>query len=140
MAQHSKKPKKGPAVALAPLLLKVKTDHASYAASDDILFTLSVKNTTTAPLVLHFNSGQRYDFELRKDKGTKIWQWARGRMFTMMLSSSTLQPGASLTFTDKYHPGSADTPALAPGFYTLVASLTTDAKPTPSATMTFKVK
>ncbi len=139
LAQKAGKPKKASVGSSAPLLLTAKTDKAAYPSGAEIQFTLTVKNTTKKPLVLHFRNGQRYDFELRKDKDTKLWQWSQGRMFIMSLGSSTVQPGASLTFAEKYHPGGAGMPALPPGTYTLIATLTTEGKSVPAATTTFKV-
>lgn len=133
-------------VAVASLALSVKTDQPTYHAGSNIRFTLTAKNTTQQEMLLRFNSGQRYDFELYRGKdakGDKIWQWAKGMMFTMMLSSAKLEPGKSLEFTETYRPGNDAMVALTPGAYTVVATLKNMAKPptsAPSATTTFQVK
>jgi hypothetical protein len=97
---------------------------------------------------VRFNSGQRYDFELYRGKdakGEKVWQWAKGKMFTMMLSSVMLKSVKPLEFTETYHPGSDGMPALASGSYTVVATLKGSAKTItppismPSASTTFQV-
>ena len=121
----------------APLALTVKTDQSAYPADSAIVFTLTAKNTTKENILLRFNSGQRYDFELfrgKDAKGEEVWQWARGRMFTMMLTSATLKPGKSLAYTETYHPGSDGMPALTPGAYTIIATLKSPSKAAPSVT------
>jgi len=89
-AQGTLAPKKEVPVT-APLALTAKTDQPTYKADSAIKFILTVKNTIQQDLPVRFNSGQRYDFELfrgKTAKGEKVWQWAKGRMFTMMLSST----------------------------------------------------
>lgn len=148
-AQGNAGPKKGAAVIPVHLLaLTVKTEHPSYSADSAVKFTLTAKNTTHQDVVLSFRSGQRYDFELfrgNSPKGEKIWQWAQSRMFTDMLSSTTLKSGKSLVFTETYHPGGDGMPALTPGVYTVGATLKAVFKSVstaylPSSYKTFQVK
>ena len=150
LAQRHRKtvPKKSTVVTpVAPLTLAVKTDQPTYPADSAVRFTLTAKNTTRQDIPLRFTSGQHYDFELFRGKGVKgekVWQWARGMMFTMMLSSMPLKPGKPLEYAETYRPGSAGMPALAPGVYTVVATLTSVSKSSPlaslpSASTTFKV-
>lgn len=120
----------------APLALTVKTDQPVYPADSAVVFTLTAKNTTKENIILRFNSGQRYDFELfrgKDAKGEKVWQWARGRMFTMALSAVPLTPDKPLTFTETYRPGSDGNPTLTPGIYTLMATLKSAPKSSPMA-------
>jgi hypothetical protein len=63
----------------------------------------------------------------------------------MMLSSTTLLPNKSLDYTENYQPGGDGMPALAPGVYTVVATLKSFTKSvayasSPSASATFHVK
>ena len=138
-AQGHHKPKKGAVTIPVYLLaLTVKTDHPTYPADSAVKFTLTAKNATHQDIVLSFSSGQRYDFELfRGDsaKGEKIWQWSKGKMFTMMLSSATIQPGKSLAFTETYRSGGDDMPALTPGVYTVGATLKSSSKTVPAAVL-----
>ncbi len=138
---------------MLPVKVTVATDKKVYAVGDTITFTLTVKNGTKQALPLRFSSGQRYDFKLfdakipagaRPDTGKPLWQWSRGRMFTMMIASEKLEPGKTLTFSDKYEfkamPGQT-IKLLAAGKYTLVGILTTmGAAPQPSATTTLEIK
>jgi len=145
-AQGTPAPKKDVVVA-APLALTAKTDQPTYKVGSAIKFALTAKNTTQQDLPLRFNSGQRYDFVLYRGKdakGEKVWQWSKGRMFTMMLSSTTLKPGKPLEYSETYRPGGDGMPALTPGTYTVVTTLKGVSKTTPpvsmpSATATFQV-
>lgn len=118
---------------VVPIKVTVTTDKKAYAVGTPIKMTLLVKNATKQPVSLHFSSGQRFDFVLRegtKSDGKIVWQWARGRMFSMMLKSETLEPDAALTFAAVYDPASPDTSGkpmtpLTPGIYTLTGTLTT---------------
>ncbi len=140
-------PKKGVAVA-APLALIAKTDQPAYKADSAIKFTVTAKNTTQQDMPVRFNSGQRYDFVLYRGKdatGEKVWQWSKGKMFAMMLSSTTIKAGATLEYSETYHPGADGMPALTPGAYTVVATLKGAAKTAnppifmPTASTTFQV-
>lgn len=138
---------------LLPVTVTVATDKKMYGVGDTITFTLTVKNGTKQALSLRFSSGQRYDFKLfdaktpagaRPDTGKLLWQWSRGRMFFQMISSEKLEPGKTLTFSDKYEfkptPGQTVKP-LAAGKYALVGILTTmGAAPQPSATTMLEIK
>lgn len=145
-AQGKPAPQKGVPVT-APLALTAKTDQPIYKADSAIKLTLTAKNTTQQDVPVRFNSGQRYDFVLYRGKdakGEKVWQWSKGKMFTMMLSSTTLKPGKPLEYSETYRPGGDGMPALATGTYTVVATLKGVSKTTPpvsmpSASTTFQV-
>lgn len=136
---------------MVPIVLTLKTDKKTYASHEPLQMTLLLKNTTQAPIRLDFSSGQRYDIELRREKGTKgelVWQWARERMFTMALGSVTLAPGKPQTYAETYTPKSANgqaasatMPTLSAGTYTLIATITTmGEKPRPTAQTTITIQ
>jgi hypothetical protein len=146
--KHAKQKKSAVVIPVYLLALTVKTEHPTYPADSAVKFTLTAKNITHQDVLLSFRSGQRYDFELfrgNSPKGEKIWQWAQSRMFTEMLSCTTLQPGKSLLFAETYKPGGDGMPALTPGVYTVGATLKAVFKSVstaylPSAYSTFQVK
>jgi hypothetical protein len=113
-----------------PVSVRVSTDKKVYAAGEPIRLTLTAKNITKEALHVVFNTGQRYDFEIRrgaKPDYSLVWQWSRGMMFTMMVSSETLQPGKALVYNLTYDPkaaGHARVAPLAPGVYNVVGTLT----------------
>lgn len=133
----------------APVTAKVTLDKRSYSVHSPIKLMLTARNTSREPVKMIFSSGMKYDFEIRSGKtptGEQKWQWSRGRMFTMMVQFSTLEPGKSLIFSETYSPGAAGPdgkplPDLAPGDYTAVGVLTVSGRaPRPIGTTTFTVK
>ncbi len=131
-----------------PVVAAVTTDKKSYASGDSVKMTFTITNKSKEAVRLPFSSGQAYDFVLRegsKSDGKSVWQWSRGRMFTMMVSSVPLAPGKSLTYTATYGEangaGDKSAKSLAAGRYTLTATLITmGTSPRPSSTTTFVVK
>jgi hypothetical protein len=58
-------------------------------------------------LVLHFSSGQRYDFEVLDAGGAKVWRWSDGHLFTQVLGEQSLRTGEELTYEESWRPTSA---------------------------------
>jgi hypothetical protein len=135
---------KGAPEGMMPVSLTLKTDKKTYAQKEPIKLTLTLKNTRKDPVTLHFSSGQKYDMEIRQGKGrsgAKIWHWSKGVAFTEMMTSLTLAPGKQQTYMETYKPGNMWMPALAPGTYTFVATVTTtgrDPRPTDMAVITVR--
>lgn len=141
--RESRKPSR-PAAVNVPVAVVVKTDKKTYVRDAPVKLTLTAKNQSEQAVRLPFSSGQRYDFEIRRGKGNtgeKVWQWAKDRMFTMMLGTVTLERGKSLAYAETYTPGNEGMPALEPGTYTLIGTLTTMGRaPQPKHAVTFNVK
>ena len=89
-----------PAPAQSALLqVTAGSDHDSYGAGDTIKLHIEIKNNDQNPVALTFPSGQSFDFEAYGDDADKpVWQWSRGRMFTMMVRHVSLGAGESLAF------------------------------------------
>ena len=133
----------------APVTAKLTSDKKVYKATDPVKLTFFIKNPSKQPVKMSFSSGMKYDFEIRKGKlptGEAIWVWSHGRMFTMMFTNTTLDPGKSLTFTESFVPGEAGPDgkpgrALEPGVYTATGTLTLSGRtPRPRAQVTLTVK
>jgi len=45
---------------------------------------LTLRNTTGTPVELVWPSGQRYDFQIRNEKGEVLWRWSEGRAFILL--------------------------------------------------------
>lgn len=128
--------------------MTVSTDKKKYAPGDPIKMTLTVKNDSKQTVPLRFGSGQRYDFVLReagKPDAKPLWQWSRGMMFTMMVSSQPLEGGKSVVYAFTYTPKVAqNAPIVEPlkaGTYALTGTLATLGMTNrPSATTQFVVK
>lgn len=54
---------------------------------------LTLRNTTSQPLVLTFGSGQRYDLQLKNEGGEVVYRWSDGKMFTMAFGQERYGPG-----------------------------------------------
>ena len=72
---------------------------------DTINFVLHLTNSGTQPLVLEFNSAQRYDFEVRTPAGAEVWRWSSDRLFGQMMGSETIPAGDSREFRESWVPG-----------------------------------
>jgi Intracellular proteinase inhibitor len=135
------KPVPPPGISI-PVAVSVAADKKTYTTKDPIKLTLTAKNTGKKEVRLTFNNSMKYDFEIRKGKGTtgeKIWQWSHMRLFAQMVSFTSLDPGKTLTFSETYTPGEKGPdgqplPSLAPGTYTASAILAIGGRaPRPSA-------
>ena len=67
--------------------------------------TLHVTNSTPAPIELEFSSGQRYDFQVTTDDGEVLWTWSADKSFMQALGSETLEPGATLRYSEEWPSG-----------------------------------
>ena len=123
----------------AKLTLRVVTDKKIYLVNAPIKMTFTVKNAEKKPVALTFNSGKRYDFVVSSQSGHEMWQWSKGRMFTMDIGTETLGAGKTLTYTETYKPGTPAMPALKPGTYILSAYPAAMDTTLPKTTTAFKV-
>jgi hypothetical protein len=130
----------------AAISATVATSAKTYRLGAPVVLTLTVKNGSGAPQRLSFSSGQKYDFEIHSGsslRSHKVWQWSNGRMFAMMMNSTTIEPGKSITYKETFDPRAkgpdGKTVSLPAGPYTVGAVL--KARPsTPAATTTFTVR
>ena len=88
-------------------------------------FALTVKNVGTKHAELDFANGQTYDFVVIDSVGRAVWQWSSGRMFTQSVQNKQLGSGESMRVAETWKK-----PVLAPGKYTVVATLRSTNYPT----------
>ena len=119
--------------ARSPILVALSTDRASYRSGEPIELRLTVTNSSDAPVDLHFNSSQRYDFQIFSASGLQLWTWAQERMFLQVLGKETFAPGESRVFTERF------LGTLPAGACRAVGSLTAR-ETTPSATANFTIE
>lgn len=81
-----------------------------------VTLTFTVLNPGTAPVELHFTSGQQYEFRIRTAGGAPVWTWSANKSFTAALSSRTLGPNESVTYVEQWT-------AAQPGSYLALGSL-----------------
>ena len=84
---------------------------------------LALRNHRLDPFTLEFSTSQRFDFEIRNERGAVVYRWSDGRAFLMVLGTEEIAHG------EKHYTVSvplADTSGapLPPGKYTARAWLT----------------
>jgi hypothetical protein len=104
------------------LSMQLETDQLDNDAATPL--TLSITNSSERPVVLVFNDGQKYEFELLQN-GQVVWNWSNGRVFTQAIERRALQPSESEAFTEMWNVLANDGHQVAPGTYVLRAYLTT---------------
>ena len=92
-----------------------------------VTLTFSVVNPGTAPVELHFTSGQQYDFRIRTASGAPVWTWSANKSFTAALSSRTLGPNESVSYVEQWAPAP-------PGSYVALGSLVSSSHHAEAAT------
>jgi hypothetical protein len=90
----------------------------------EITATLTVFNQSKLPVTFSFPSSQRYDFAIANSDGVEVWRWSNGRFFLQVLGSLTLNPGQSVTFTEKIRFADRSGHPFPQGLYTLTGGLT----------------
>ncbi len=100
---------------------------------------LSLRNTTDRPVRLAFPSGQRYDLELKNQRGDVVYRWSEGRAFSMELGEEMIGPGERNYVVTVRLADNAGKP-LTQGKYTAEAWLTTMGPRTYMATVGFQMR
>jgi hypothetical protein len=118
MNNESKKPQ-------APLRVSVATDKPLYKRGETVRFTVTVRNASRETQTLSFSSGRKFDIAVRQNAGTDapLWNWANGRMFTMMLTDVKLASGESKSWTATWKQTGNDQKELPRGVYSARAQL-----------------
>jgi hypothetical protein len=96
-----------PREALPPVSFPAGALHTSLTATATaslVTLELRVTNPLTEPATLQFSSGQQYDFRVRRLDGSVVWVWSADKLFTAALTSRTLGPGETVTFTESWTP------------------------------------
>ncbi|HWP79990.1 MAG TPA: BsuPI-related putative proteinase inhibitor [Candidatus Acidoferrum sp.] len=65
-----------------------------------LTMSLTLRNHTEKPVVIHHTSGQKYDFQLFDAEGKNLYTWSADKMFIMALTVTELAPGEELVFSD----------------------------------------
>jgi hypothetical protein len=110
----------------------VTMDKAQYRLGADgaatLRATLVVKNETTRPMTFQFSSSQQFELEVQTSSGETAYFWSADKSFLAALSSFTLQPNQSRTFTETF-----DLQNAQPGWHLVRAWLPTRAGAKPEA-------
>ena len=104
--------------------ISMMTDKMSYSVGEPIIITLKIFNYTEEEITFHFNTGQRYDFIIEDEEGSKIWRWSEDKMFTMVLGEEILGPtNPEVIYTAGYKG------KLSPGYYKVTGVLVAKDRP-----------
>ena len=98
--------------------ISMMTDKISYSVEEPIRMTLKIFNYTEEEITFHFNTGQRYDFIIEDEEGSKIWRWSQDMMFAMVLGEETLGPTNTEVICRAEYRGK-----LNPGYYKITGVL-----------------
>ena len=101
-----------------------------------VRFTL--RNTSTAPVNLDFNTGQQYDVVIRDSGGREVYRWALGILFAQVISRLTVGPGEK-NFVLAVPLGDRAGQPFPAGRYTLEAWLTPTVGKVYTATVGFEI-
>ncbi len=100
---------------------------------------LTLRNTTDQPVALTFPTGQRYDLEIKDERGNVVYRWSDGKAFTQMFGEEQFGPGERdyavvVRLADK------QAKPLAAGKYTAVGWLTTSDPQAFRASVGFEIR
>ncbi len=69
-------------------------------SNDSIEMKLSIINNTKKSITINHSSGQKFDFALLDADRNIVYSWSSNKDFTMALTSTTIEPGKALEFSD----------------------------------------
>jgi hypothetical protein len=72
---------------------------------DSVVLALHLTNSGTQPLVLEFNSTQRYDFQVQNATGATVWTWSADKLFGQMMGTETIGVGESREYRASWAAG-----------------------------------
>lgn len=75
------------------------------AGTESTVLRLHVTNVSAEAVEMEFSSGQRYDFQVTTEAGETLWTWSADKSFMQALSSETLEPGGSLSYSEAWPTG-----------------------------------
>jgi hypothetical protein len=83
----------------------LSTSLAVDVGRDSVGLALHLTNSGTQPLVLEFNSTQRYDFQVQNASGETVWTWSADKMFGQMMGTETIGAGESREYRASWEAG-----------------------------------
>jgi hypothetical protein len=101
-----------------PVRLSLDLVRDRFRLGETVPLQLTLTNTGQDRLHLRFRSGQRYEFEVLRDKAL-IWNWSGKQLFTQSLSTLTLAPDEDVVYNADWTQRSNADRAVPPGAYTV---------------------
>ena len=112
--------------------VRVQTDNREYTAGEQAKLSIDVLNPSSNSIRLDFNSAQRYDFIILKDK-EEVWRWSSDKVFAMALGSLVLNPYEERSYTEVF-----ETAGTAPGNYDVAGIITSQPRLEATCRLTIK--
>jgi hypothetical protein len=97
----------------------------TFAAGEELVLVLTLRNPSAAPQRLPLPSAQSYDFAVSTHDGRDVWRWSAGRRFAQMLTELALAPGEEKVFRERWSQQSQGGARVPPGRYRAAASVGT---------------
>lgn len=98
---------------------------------------LTLRNTTGLPLELVWPSGQRYDLQVRNEKGQVVWRWSDGKAFILLFGRESFT--GERNYVERILLGDASGKPWPAGRYLLEGWLTTEPR-TYTASVPFEIQ
>jgi hypothetical protein len=98
--------------------------QSSFPPQAPVGFRMVWRNTSDTARSVNFPSGQDFDITVRTLDGEEVWHWSRGRLFTQVFRTVTLQPGEERAFTAEWDQLTDAGAPAGPGIYEATATLT----------------
>ncbi len=98
---------------------------------------LTLRNTTGLPVELVWPSGQRYDFQVRNERGEIVWRWSEGKAFIMVYGRESFS--GERNYTELIRLGDANGQPWRQGRYVLEGWLATEPR-TYAASAPFEIR
>lgn len=99
---------------------------------ENLSLHFSVRNQSDKPIILHFNTTQRFDYSLTEVGKGEIDRYSKGRMFGQMVTALEFKKGDVLNYSSTIN-------GIKPGHYQLSIWLT-DQTYRPNVTVSFTIK
>ena len=100
----------------------LSTPQSTFRAGDLVPITMRVENLNNSSMTFRFNSTKQHDLHV-EDGGRRVWRWSTDRAFGRALTSFTLKPGESRTWSEDWDQTNDGGQTLAAGDYELVGVL-----------------
>jgi len=65
-----------------------------------LILSLTITNNTDKAIAINHSNQQMFDFVIFDKSGNELYRWSKGRMFSMVVISTKIEPGKEITFSD----------------------------------------
>jgi len=80
------------------LTQKVEVSASATEEDGGLMMRLVIENRTKKAVTIQHMSGQKFDFKLFDSEGNNLYTWSADKLFTMALTSTTIEAGESAVF------------------------------------------